>query len=64
MSDPHNPRPETGIELFDHRISRGTLLRGAAGTMDVPYFEVGGADVWGATAMVLSELLAAIDGLA
>ncbi len=33
MSDPHNPRPETGIELFDHRISRGTLLRGAAGTM-------------------------------
>ena len=35
-----------------------------AGTMDVPYFEVGGADVWGATAMVLSELLAAIDGLA
>ncbi|HYP91832.1 MAG TPA: ABC transporter substrate-binding protein, partial [Mycobacterium sp.] len=33
MSDPHTTRPETGIELFDHRISRGTLLRGAAGTM-------------------------------
>jgi len=31
--------------------------------MDVPYFEVDGARVWGATAMVLAEFLAVVDGL-
>lgn len=31
--------------------------------MDVPYFAVDGARVWGATAMILAELLAVIDGL-
>lgn len=31
--------------------------------MDVPYFEVGGARVWGATAMVLAEFLAVMDAL-
>jgi 8-oxo-dGTP pyrophosphatase MutT (NUDIX family) len=30
------------------------------GLMDVPYFDVGGAHVWGATAMVLAELLAVL----
>ncbi len=29
--------------------------------MDVPYFDVGGARVWGATAMVLAEFLAVLD---
>jgi 8-oxo-dGTP pyrophosphatase MutT (NUDIX family) len=29
--------------------------------MDVPYFEVDGAKVWGATAMILAELLAVLD---
>jgi 8-oxo-dGTP pyrophosphatase MutT (NUDIX family) len=32
------------------------------GTMNVPYFEVDGARVWGATAMVLAEFSALIDG--
>ena len=32
--------------------------------MDVPHFEVDRTQVWGATAMVLSELLAVIDALA
>jgi hypothetical protein len=32
--------------------------------MDVPYFDVDGTEVWGATAMVLSELLALIGELA
>ncbi len=31
--------------------------------MDVPYFEVDGARVWGATAMVLAEFLAVVEGL-
>ncbi|MEZ5418525.1 MAG: CoA pyrophosphatase [Vicinamibacterales bacterium] len=31
--------------------------------MDVPYFDVDGARVWGATAMVLAEFLAVADGL-
>jgi 8-oxo-dGTP pyrophosphatase MutT (NUDIX family) len=31
------------------------------GVMDVPYFEVAGAHLWGATAMVLAELLAVLD---
>jgi hypothetical protein len=46
------------------RVRQVPRYRGADGTMDVPYFEVDGAEVWGATAMVLSELLAVIDGLA
>jgi hypothetical protein len=28
--------------------------------MDVPYFHVDGAQVWGATAMVLAEMLAVL----
>jgi len=31
------------------------------GLMDVPYFDVDGAHVWGATAMVLAELLALLE---
>jgi 8-oxo-dGTP pyrophosphatase MutT (NUDIX family) len=31
--------------------------------MDVPYYDVDGAKVWGATAMVIAEFLAALDGL-
>jgi len=31
-------------------------------TMDVPYFDVPGARVWGATAMVLAEFLALVEG--
>jgi 8-oxo-dGTP pyrophosphatase MutT (NUDIX family) len=33
------------------------------GPMDVPYFDVHGARVWGATAMVLAEFLALLDEL-
>ena len=46
------------------RVRQSARYRGAEGTMDVPYFEVDGAQVWGATAMVLAELLAVIEGLA
>jgi len=35
-----------------------------AGVMDVPYFDVGGARVWGATAMVLAEFLAVLEAAA
>ena len=31
--------------------------------MDVPYFDVDGARVWGATAMVLAEFLAVLDAV-
>jgi 8-oxo-dGTP pyrophosphatase MutT (NUDIX family) len=33
------------------------------GLMNVPYFEIEGARVWGATAMVLAEFIALLDGL-
>src|SRR5262245_8222353 len=33
------------------------------GLMNVPYFEVDGARVWGATAMVLAEFIAVLDDL-
>ena len=32
------------------------------GMMDVPYFDIAGARVWGATAMVLAEFVALVDG--
>ena len=35
----------------------------APGTMNVPYFEIDGARVWGATAMVLAEFIALLEGL-
>jgi 8-oxo-dGTP pyrophosphatase MutT (NUDIX family) len=34
-----------------------------AGQMDVPYFDLGDARVWGATAMVLAEFLAVVESL-
>jgi 8-oxo-dGTP pyrophosphatase MutT (NUDIX family) len=37
--------------------------RPPAVVMDVPYYDVDGAKVWGATAMVLAEFLATLDGL-
>jgi len=46
------------------RVRQSPRYRGTAGTMDVPYFEVDGAEVWGATAMVLAELLAVIGEIA
>ncbi len=59
---------ETSIpHLLDpgaQRIRQSPRYRGADGMMDVPYFDIDGAQVWGATAMVLSELLAVIDDLA
>jgi peptide/nickel transport system substrate-binding protein len=33
VSDPHTPRPDSGDPAFNHRLTRETLLRGAAGTM-------------------------------
>jgi 8-oxo-dGTP pyrophosphatase MutT (NUDIX family) len=38
-------------------------FRYTKGVVDVPYFDVEGARVWGATAMVLAELLALFDEL-
>ncbi|MEZ5293864.1 MAG: CoA pyrophosphatase [Vicinamibacterales bacterium] len=37
--------------------------RPPADLMDVPYFAIDGAKVWGATAMILAEFLAALAGL-
>jgi 8-oxo-dGTP pyrophosphatase MutT (NUDIX family) len=45
-------------------VKRQTRTREFAGRtveIDVPYFEIDGEQVWGATAMVLSEFLAAIE---
>lgn len=33
------------------------------GTMEVPFFEVDGARIWGATAMVLAEFVAVVDSI-
>jgi 8-oxo-dGTP pyrophosphatase MutT (NUDIX family) len=41
-------------EKRDRSFPSGTLI-------DVPYFEIEGAHVWGATAMILAEFLALID---
>jgi hypothetical protein len=46
------------------RVHQRPRYRGAEGLMDVPHFEVDGTQVWGATAMVLAELLAILDELA
>lgn len=40
---------------------RRARQRPPGGLMDVPYFDVDGARVWGATAMVLAELLALLE---
>lgn len=48
-------------------VKRHTLTRELGGRtveIDVPYFDVDGERVWGATAMVLSEFLAAINRVA
>ena len=37
--------------------------RPPSGLMDVPYFDLGEARVWGATAMVLAEFVAVLDSL-
>jgi 8-oxo-dGTP pyrophosphatase MutT (NUDIX family) len=48
-----------GIVGWEQRIRE----RPPSVLMDVPYFEVDGARVWGATAMILAEFLALVDGL-
>lgn len=53
----HLQHPET------IRWEQRTRERPPGGSMDVPYFEVDGAHVWGATAMVLAELLAVLGEL-
>jgi hypothetical protein len=45
-----------------HREAR-LRERPPAVLMDVPYFAVDGAKVWGATAMILAEFLALLDGI-
>ena len=47
---------EPATVRWEQRI--GKLSPG--GVMEVPYFEVDGTQVWGATAMVLAELLAVL----
>ena len=42
---------------------RRALASGPQGWMDVPYFDIGGARVWGATAMVLAEFTALLEEL-
>ena len=43
--------------------SRGCASGRPVVLMDVPYFAVDGAKVWGATAMILAEFLALLDGI-
>ncbi len=43
------------------RHTRRRELGGRAIDIDVPYFEIDGEQVWGATAMVLSEFMAIVD---
>lgn len=40
---------------------RRALSGGSKGALDVPYFDIGGARVWGATAMVLAEFIAVLE---
>jgi 8-oxo-dGTP pyrophosphatase MutT (NUDIX family) len=40
---------------------RRALSAGPNGTLDVPYFDIDGARVWGATAMVLAEFIAVLE---
>jgi 8-oxo-dGTP pyrophosphatase MutT (NUDIX family) len=42
---------------------RRALATGAQAPFDVPYFELDGARVWGATAMVLAEFIALLEDL-
>jgi 8-oxo-dGTP pyrophosphatase MutT (NUDIX family) len=50
---------EPGVVLWEERIRS----RPPHAVMDVPYFDVEGMHVWGATAMVLAEFLAVVDSL-
>jgi 8-oxo-dGTP pyrophosphatase MutT (NUDIX family) len=52
---PHLRHPDT--VKWEQRARR----QPPGGLMDVPYFDVDGARVWGATAMVLAELLAVLN---
>lgn len=42
---------------------RRALSGGSPASLDVPYFDCGGARVWGATAMVLAEFIAVLEDL-
>lgn len=48
-------RRADAVEWETRRRARGP------GVMEVPFFEVGGSHVWGATAMVLAEFLAVLE---
>lgn len=46
------------LQLFDPKVKKQTLLQlGPNLRLDTPYFEIDGEMVWGATAMILSELI-------
>ena len=47
-------------ELADPSRLRRTTSERDGQIYDIPYFEVGGLQVWGATAMILSEFLTLI----
>lgn len=48
-------RNPDNVRLTDMELAQGLVLRG------VPYFSIGGHVVWGATAMMLSELIVALE---
>lgn len=50
---------EPGVVRWEERIRS----RPPRAVMDVPYFDVEGAHVWGATAMVLAEFMAAVEDM-
>lgn len=50
-------------ELLDEQtVRRGSVALGDGGEVSAPYFDVRGHVVWGATAMILSELKAVLRG--
>jgi 8-oxo-dGTP pyrophosphatase MutT (NUDIX family) len=52
---------ETDIsELLDERVKKRTRMVIRGHNVGVPYFDIDGMVVWGATAMILNELLAVI----
>ena len=48
--------------LLDPATRRSRMREAPLGTFDVPFYALGGREVWGATAMMLSELAAVVEG--
>lgn len=60
--DPHEVQQVIELDLEtlldDSRVRRKTMMLATGAVTEIPYFEIHGHEVWGATAMILSELKA------